>query len=87
LVSRSGTASPPAADTVHKSPSAANTTREPSGAIVGCIRPRTACGPSGAKLRRLGVNAARVNATSAENAIGRAAPPARGRRLMTPSAV
>ena len=61
--------------------------RAPSGEIAGCISPRTGCGPSSAKRRPLGVNGARVKATSAENASVRAAPPATGRRFTTPSAV
>ena len=86
LVTRRGTASPARVETSHRSPSAAKATVEPSGEIVGCIRPRTGCGPSGGKARRAGVNAARVNATSAENATRRAAPPTVGRRFTPPSA-
>ena len=87
LVSRSGVGWPPPAASTQRSPSAAKTTREPSGEIAGCVMPRTGCGPCGVKAWRLGVKAARVNATSAENSITRAGPPAAGRLLILPSAV
>ena len=51
------------------------------------MSPRTGCGPAASKSRPVGVNAARVKATSAENGTVRAAPPATGRRFTTPSAV
>ena len=43
--------------------------------------------PERSNARRFGVNAGRVNDTSAVNSITRAAPPAAGRRLILPSAV
>ena len=83
-VSRCG--APPTGIT-HRSPTAANATSFPSGEITGCMIPRTGCGPERSNARRFGVNAGRVNDTSAVSSITRAAPPAAGRRLILPSAV
>ena len=86
VVRRAGAVFPVAAIS-QRSPNAPNTTCAPSGEIAGCVMPRTVCGPCGASEWCLGVNAALVKFTAAENSTVRAAPPFAGRRLILPSAV